>query len=961
MSYTPMFYAGQTDTLPPYAVTLLHLNGTAVNLTGASSVTFVLSSYLTGVVVDTAATIVSAGTGQVSYSWQPGDLATPGVYSVEWVVSWTAGGTTTYPIHGYNFITVLNNLAMGYPNVSPTFNTIHSSTAAPTSANGNNGDFWYNTATSYFYGPKAAGTWPAGYLLNASLLSLNQIGVPTTSLNLNNQKIIDLANGAAKNDAAAFGQIPQMGLDVTAYGADPTGTTDSTSAFTNALSTLYSAGGGKILIPSGKYVLSGSAPINLSGMSNITFEGTGGFNPAGAAGAGTVLYYEGASAADCFDVTGAGTGIVFRNIAFNGVSSSWTGNYINVANSASVLANLSIENCEFLMTNTTSASGVKLGSVAAAVFKNCSFSGGVAGIASNATYTSTEVNVQNCYFTGSTTNLQFSGQNLTALSNYFTGGTTGIQVSGGSSSPVIKGNNFNSLTTGIVTVDTVGVDISNNSFTNCTTATTYNTAAANLATNGNFENGLTGWTALGSATQSVIFTDTILGDAELGQYVTNGSVLGGAQNTSFTGVAATAYQVSCWVKRTSGTGQPVLKLVDSTNSITGTSSALNTTGTWTRLTATVTTGASTPTVAANIQTTVSTSATTFEVGLLTVRQSTVLLPEVFSLNYLSNVYAGTYTNTITGAYTQCGVVEDPVGAVAQYGNNIFGGLITQNSGFDTLLGNNLRVPGTATVTGNTTVNGATTLAPTSTSATGLTVNNPSGTSVDVADLQVNSVTAWKVNSTGTLAGTQPETINPTSTSAVPLTVNTPSGSSAAVALFQQNGTPVASINSAGNLAILNSLQLDASAANATKPIIIPAYASYTPTLAGTATLFAVGNATIVGAYIQIGKLTFVEITITAGSSTVWGTAGTGVMTVSLPKTPVGYPILDLTYVQGGGWWSGRALNSTSGGTTPALQVYASSGTAAGAAGVMANISSTVPVAKATGDVIYIKGWYEATT
>ena len=41
-------------------------------------------------------------------------------------------------------------------------NTVRAGTVAPTAGDGNDGDFWINTATWYIYGPKSAGAWPAG-------------------------------------------------------------------------------------------------------------------------------------------------------------------------------------------------------------------------------------------------------------------------------------------------------------------------------------------------------------------------------------------------------------------------------------------------------------------------------------------------------------------------------------------------------------------------------------------------------------------------------------------------------------------------------------------------------------------------------------------------------------------------------------------------------------------------------
>lgn len=214
MPYAPIYAVSQTDTLPPYTATL------NVNLTTATSVTFVMANYFSGVVATGTATVVSASAGKVSYSWSQNDLATPGIYSIQWEVAFPSG-TVIYPVNGYDYVTVLNNLAIGYPNVSSVFNTIHSSTSAPTSSQGNNGDYWYNTATTYFYGPKASGTWPAGFPLSASAVTLNNIAAPTGAVNMNGQKLTSLGNGSASTDGAAFGQIPLA--DTTAADINPLG------------------------------------------------------------------------------------------------------------------------------------------------------------------------------------------------------------------------------------------------------------------------------------------------------------------------------------------------------------------------------------------------------------------------------------------------------------------------------------------------------------------------------------------------------------------------------------------------------------------------------------------------------------------------------------------------------------------------------------------------------------------
>lgn len=58
---------------------------------------------------------------------------------------------------------------------------------------------------------------------------LDQLVAPTASVGAGGQKIINLANGAAANDAAAFGQIPVAGTAAGTYAAG------NDSRITNAL------------------------------------------------------------------------------------------------------------------------------------------------------------------------------------------------------------------------------------------------------------------------------------------------------------------------------------------------------------------------------------------------------------------------------------------------------------------------------------------------------------------------------------------------------------------------------------------------------------------------------------------------------------------------------------------------------------------------------------------------------
>jgi hypothetical protein len=190
------FYISQGATAPAITATLIDQYGNVANLTGAS-VRFVMTNAFYGNTVNAAATIVNAGAGQVSYSWGTTDTTNPGLFSCQWQVIFSSGAQETYPQGYYNQVSISPALNNGFPDIiepSVIFNTIWNSISAPTSIQGNNGDFWYDIVTGYFYGPKAMGTWPAGNLISPATIPLNQFAAPTGNLNMANFSIINLAD-----------------------------------------------------------------------------------------------------------------------------------------------------------------------------------------------------------------------------------------------------------------------------------------------------------------------------------------------------------------------------------------------------------------------------------------------------------------------------------------------------------------------------------------------------------------------------------------------------------------------------------------------------------------------------------------------------------------------------------------------------------------------------------------------
>jgi len=146
-----------------------------------------------------------------------------------------------------------------------------------------------------------------------------------------------------------------------------------------------------------------------------------------------------------------------------------------------------------------------------------------------------------------------------------------------------------------------------------------------------------------------------------------------------------------------------------------------------------------------------------------------------------------------------------------------------------------------------------------------------------------------------------------------------------------------------------------------------AWTPYTPSWTSTGTAPAIGNGTLTGAYVQIGKWVQFRIQVTFGSTTTFGTGG---LQVSLPVTPVGtvqqfanVGVMDRTVGTTGGvrhQIMGRIAPSA---TT--MPLYFNNSSASPGTASINNLSNTVPVALTnssatnSGDYIAITGSYEA--
>lgn len=105
------FNIKQNDTSPSIQTTLLDGNGLAVDITGNLGVTFHMRNSEGTVVIDTAATVVTAGSGIVRYDWLAADTATAGTFQAEFEVTYSDGKIETFPNASYIEIVITDDIA----------------------------------------------------------------------------------------------------------------------------------------------------------------------------------------------------------------------------------------------------------------------------------------------------------------------------------------------------------------------------------------------------------------------------------------------------------------------------------------------------------------------------------------------------------------------------------------------------------------------------------------------------------------------------------------------------------------------------------------------------------------------------------------------------------------------------------------------------------------------------------
>jgi hypothetical protein len=131
-----------------------------------------------------------------------------------------------------------------------------------------------------------------------------------------------------------------------------------------------------------------------------------------------------------------------------------------------------------------------------------------------------------------------------------------------------------------------------------------------------------------------------------------------------------------------------------------------------------------------------------------------------------------------------------------------------------------------------------------------------------------------------------------------------------------------------------------------------AWVDYTPTITG----FSLGNGTVTGKYLQLGKMVFFRVRM------VWGTTsstGSSAFTCSLPVTAKFSSPSTIRAGAAEGWsYDDSAFNTyhlvSQGPQTTTCAFYMP-----GTNGFMSTMTSTTPFTWAANDYIVVHGWYEA--
>lgn len=99
------------DLEPKFLATLKNSDGTAIDLTSASSVKFIAVPVGGGTTINRAMVFENRFAGQVSWSPTAGDTDTVGAYNFEVQVTWTTGRWQTVPSDSFASMVIVQDIA----------------------------------------------------------------------------------------------------------------------------------------------------------------------------------------------------------------------------------------------------------------------------------------------------------------------------------------------------------------------------------------------------------------------------------------------------------------------------------------------------------------------------------------------------------------------------------------------------------------------------------------------------------------------------------------------------------------------------------------------------------------------------------------------------------------------------------------------------------------------------------
>lgn len=94
------------DLEPKYVATLRNADGTAVDLTNATSVSLIVKQQNGAKNFKSAGAFVNRANGIVSYTWTSGNTDTTGTFQMEWEVVWPTNRPETFPNNGYDTLVI---------------------------------------------------------------------------------------------------------------------------------------------------------------------------------------------------------------------------------------------------------------------------------------------------------------------------------------------------------------------------------------------------------------------------------------------------------------------------------------------------------------------------------------------------------------------------------------------------------------------------------------------------------------------------------------------------------------------------------------------------------------------------------------------------------------------------------------------------------------------------------------